>query len=334
MPGFQREKQVVLNYYKALDAADPADTAKVLTSYTGPDYIWRGFHPFHLQSDAARVADLFWRPFKTSVTHMQRRMDVFFAGRNFVDDGASVWVCSMGHLMGLFDMEWLGIQPTGKMVMLRYAEFHKIENDKIAETAFYFDIPHMMMQAGYAPFAQQSAAHMVQPGPATHDGLLYADADADQGERTMQAINAMIQDLGKWQSGLPLTEELARSWHDDMIWWGPAGIGATYTIARYAEQHSGPFRAGLSDRSGTSHIARIAEGHFGGFFGWPNFTAKPTGGFLGLPSSDIDCEFRVIDVYRRDGGKLKENWVFIDMLHFFMQHGTDILGGLKDGSAG
>ena len=28
-----------------------------------------------------------------------------------------------------------------------------------------------------------------------------------------------------------------------MIWWGPAGIGATYTIERYAKQHAGPFRA-------------------------------------------------------------------------------------------
>ena len=33
----------------------------------------------------------------------------------------------------------------------------------------------------------------------------------------------------------------------------------------------------------------------------------------------------MIDVYRREGNKLKENWVFIDMLHFFNQQGVDIL---------
>ena len=261
---------------------------------------------------------------------MQRRMDVFFAGKNFIDDGASIWVCSMGHLMGLFDQPWLGIQPTGKIVMLRYAEFHKIEDGEIAETAFYFDIPHLMIQAGYEPFKKPTAMHLVQPGPATHDGLLFEDAPAAEGQKTMDAMHAMINDLGTWGLGLPLVDELARTWHDDMIWWGPAGIGASYTIERYAKQHSGPFRAAMSDRSSTGHIARIGEGHYSGFFGWPNFIAKPTGGFMGLPPSDKPCEFRVIDIYRREGDKLKENWIFIDMLHFFAQQKIDILGNLKE----
>jgi len=327
---FQAEKQVVREYYDALDSVEIDGISAVLSDYTAAKYTWRGFHPFHLQVSSEVVSTLFWQPFRSAVTHMQRRMDVFFAGDNFIDEDGSVWVCSMGHLMGLFDSQWLGIQPTGKMIMLRYAEFHKVLDGKIAETAFYFDIPHFMIQAGYAPFPDQAAAHFVQPGPATHDGLLFADFDPVEGKKTLDVMHKMISDLGQWNSGLPLEEELALSWHDDMIWWGPAGIGATYTIKRYAEQHSGPFRSGLSDRSGTGHIARIAEGHYGGFFGWPNFRAKVTGGYLGLPCFEKLCEFRVIDIYRREDDKLKENWIFIDMLHFFNQQGIDILGRLKD----
>jgi hypothetical protein len=124
-----------------------------------------------------------------------------------------------------------------------------------------------------------------------------------------------------------LEEELALTWHDDKIWWVPAGICATYTIERYAKQHSGPFLAGFANRSGTGHIARLAEGHYGGFFGWPNFTATPTGGFMGLPGSDKVGEFRVIDIYRRSGDKLAENWVFIDLLHFWKMQGRDFLAG-------
>ena len=329
MLGFQDEKRIVRDYYNALDASPTSGITNTLRQYTADDYTWRAFHPFHLQTDVEQVSDLFWQPFRTAVTHMQRRMDVFFAGDNFIDDDASVWVCSMGHLMGLFDNPWLGMQPTQKMIMLRYAEFHKVVDGKIAETALYFDIPHFMIQAGYTPFPEQAGAHMVQPGPAPHDALLFADAAPTEGQKTMDAMNFMISDLGQWQSGLPLVDELARSWHDDMIWWGPAGIGATYTIARYAEQHSAPFRAAFSDRSGTGHIARIAEGHYSGFFGWPNFRAKPTGGYLGLPPSDKTTEFRVIDIYRREGDKLKENWVFIDLLHFFNQQGVDILANLE-----
>ncbi|MEP5729887.1 MAG: ester cyclase [Sulfitobacter sp.] len=328
MVSFQIEKRIVRDYYDALDGAEGDGISAILERFTAPEYIWRAFHPFHMQTNATAVSEIFWQPFRHAVTHMQRRMDIFFAGQNVIDDGASVWVCSMGHLMGLFDNPWLGIQPTKKIILLRYAEFHKVVDGKIAQTAFYFDIPHFMIQAGYKPFADQAAAHLVQPGPAPHDALLYQDADPAESRKTLDVIHSMISDLGQWQSGLPLEEELAQSWHDDMIWWGPAGIGATYTIARYAKQHSGPFRAGLSDRSGTVHIARLAEGNYGGFFGWPNFTAKPTGGYLGLPSNDNDCEFRVIDIYRREGGKLKENWIFIDMLHFFNQQGVDVLAQL------
>ena len=326
---FQAEKKLVRDFYKSLDAASGEGITSVLKSFTAANYEWRAFHPFNLKTDVQDVSDNFWQPFRHAVTSIQRRMDVFFAGDNFIDSGSSVWVCSMGHLMGLFDNPWLGIQPTGKMVMLRYAEFHQVVDGKITETAFYFDIPHFMIQAGYAPFPEQTAAHMVQPGPAPHDALLFEDAVPKAGQRTMAAINFMIEDLGQWQSGLPLVEELSRSWHDDMVWWGPAGIGATYTIARYAEQHSAPFRAAFTDRSGTGHIARIAEGNYGGFFGWPNFIAKPTGGYLGLPPSDKSSEFRVIDIYRREGDKLQENWIFIDMLHYLKQQGIDILGQIK-----
>ncbi len=325
MTDFQAEKEALRRLHAELDAADPAAVPDVLAAHTAPDYMWRGYHPFGELHGAAAVAARFWQPLKQSLTRLQRRDDIFFAGANEMDGGASIWVVSMGHLMGLFDAPWLNIPPTGKMTFLRYCSFDRVEGGRIAETAMFFDIPHLMMQAGLAPFPPQTAAHMVQPGPLTHDGLLHAPQPAADGAATLAAINAMIGDLGQWQLGLPLEEELARTWADDMIWWGPAGIGASYTIERYARQHSAPFRAGFADRSKTTHIARLAEGHYGGFFGWPNFTARPTGGFMGMPGTNKAGEFRVIDIYRRDGDKLAENWVFIDLLHFWAQQGVDIL---------
>ena len=67
------------------------------------------------------------------------------------------------------------------------------------------------------------------------------------------------------------------------------------------------------------------EGHFGGFFGWPNLTLTPAGGFMGMPASETPGDMRVIDMYRREGEKLTENWVFIDLLHFWKMQGIDIL---------
>ena len=322
----QHAKRLVREYYAALDASEPSRIEQAMAAFVAPDYMWRGFHPFGELTGAASVAERFWKPLRTCLTRMQRRQDIFFAGENLLGGEEGVWVVSMGHLMGLFDRPWLGIQPTHKIAMLRYCEFNRVSDGKIVEAAFYFDIPHLAAQAGLSLFPVQTAAHLVQPGPMTHDGLLFEAQPPEEGRATIAAIEAMISDLGTWRSGLSLTDELARTWHDDMLWWGPEGIGSTYTIERYAKQHSGPFRGAFSDRSKTQHIARVSEGHFGGFFGWPNFSATLTGPFMGMAPTGKRGDFRVIDIYRRQGDKLAENWIFIDLLHFWMQQGFDFLG--------
>ena len=328
---FQKEKNLIRDYYKALDSAQGTDITKVLKNYISEDYIWRGFHPFNEISDAKEVSEIFWQPFRHAFKNIQRRMDIFMAGKNEIDGFESVWVISMGHLMGLFDNEWLGIAPSGKMAFLRYCEFNKVENGKITETAMFFDIPHVMMQVGLNPFPPQTAAHLVQPGPMSHEGLMFEKQDTAEGEKTLATIDFMVNDIRTWkeQQELPLVDELRRSWNEDMIWWGPAGIGSTYTIERYAEQHSGPFRAGFKDRTFNGHICRIGEGNFGGFFGWPNLTLTPVGGFMGMPATGKPGDMRIIDMYRREGDKLSENWIFIDLLHFWRQQGVDILDRIK-----
>jgi len=327
MTEFQTEKALVLDLQNAIEGANPDDMASVLKTAMSPDCFWRGYHPFHEQTGPEAIAEVFWAPLKRAFAHLQRRQDIFFAGRNQIDDGASTWVVSMGHLMGLLDAPWLGIPATGKIVMLRYCEFSRVDGGKITEQALFCDIPHLMMQTGLRPFGPETGQHLVQPGPRTSDGVLLRDAPAEDTQMTVDAINFMVTDISKWSGGKsePLEAELARSWHDDMLWWGPAGIGASYTIERYAKQHSGPFRAAFQDRDFRGHIAKVCEGHYGGFFGWPNLTLENKGGFMGMPATGLKGDMRVIDIYRREGTKLAENWIFIDLLHFWNMQGVDLL---------
>ncbi len=44
-----------------------------------------------------------------------------------------------------------------------------------------------------------------------------------------------------------------------------------------------------------------------------------------MPSGDTKAEMRVVDIYRRAGDKLAENWVFIDILHYLYVQGLDVL---------
>lgn len=329
MSDFQDAKAVVLAYHAALEAATVATVADVLAAHTSPDWHWRGMHPFYEQYGAADVARVFWQPFLTAMTAVQRREDIFFAG----SDKGAVWVCSMGHLMGLFDAPFLGIAPTRKIAMLRYAEFHRVEGGRIVETAQFCDLIHLMHQAGLQPLPPQTAAHLVQPGPRTHDGLLRGTQDPAEGAATLDLINRMIGDIAANSNSGPGAisrdptpqEELQRCWSDRMLWWGPDGIGATYTIDRYVQQHQRPFRTQLGHREFYGHVARFAEGHYGGFFGWSNLSVIPEGGYMGLPATGKRAEMRVVDIYRREGDKLAENWVFIDILYFLKQQGLDVL---------
>lgn len=324
MPDLQSAKKLIRDFHQELMGGKAGSCSEIINRYTASDALWRLVHPFDTCQDNISVAKEFWEPLKSRITSLHQREDIFFAGLNEMDNQASVWVVSMGHLVGLFDHEWIGIKPNGKMAFLRYCLFHKVEDGRIKEITLHADLPHLMAQLGQSPFGTQTGAHLVQPGPRTHDGLLYQPQSEAEGRATLAKINSMIGNLGQWKSNLPLEEELAIDWHQDMVWWGPAGIGSTFTIPRYAQQHSAPFRAGFTNRSKTNHIARLAEGHYGGFFGWPNFTAEPTGGFMGMPAIKTQGEFRVIDLYRRDGDKLAENWVFIDLLHFYKSCGMEI----------
>lgn len=325
----------MLEFREALAAAKLDDVGDVLARFTAPDWHWRGMHPINEQVGAAAVAEVFWRPLLTAFTRIQRRPDIFIAGLNDIDGFQGRWAVEMGHLMALFDRPWLGITPTRRIVMLRFAEFNRIEGDRIVETAMFVDIPHLMAQAGRYPFAPQTGAQLVQPGPATHDGLCYGPTDPDRGAATLAAIDALVGNPRAVALGISEPERLARVWHDDMIWWGPTGIGATYTIDRYLQRHAAPFGAALMEGYRfNGHRCRLAEGSFGGFFGWANLTVTNAGGFMGMPAGPGPADMRVVDLYRVADGKLAENWIFIDLLHWCAMQGLDVLRRMAAVEAG
>lgn len=329
MGKFQEAKKVVRNYFDEMEYATAETVKDVLKKHTSENYSWKGVYPFREKLEdtngADAVADIFWIPFMKAVKHVQRRQDIFIGGNNEISEG--VWVMSMGHLMGLFDEEWLGIKPTGKMISLRYAEFSCVENGKISKTGMFVDLIGFMQQAGAYPLPPSTGQYFVYPGPKNHNGLLFEDAPEQEGIDTLATVNKMVDDLTALnKSGaMGITPDvLEPSWSERMIWYGPCGIGASYTIPRYIAQHSLPFRSSLTDKVFNGHVVRFAEGNFACFFGWPNLSNTPIGGFLGLPGGKVRADMQVVDVYSREGDKLAENWVLIDIPYWLKQQGLDI----------
>lgn len=326
MSRFQSAKLLLRQYMQAMEKASVATVSQVLAEYTNEDYSWRGVYPFREQDDCNSVASVFWQPLMQSFTRLQRREDIFIAGQNMY--GGETWVMSMGNFMGLFDADFLGIPATRRIANLRYAEFSCVQDGKISRTGLFVDLIGLMVQAGVNPLPPSTGIYYNYPGPRHHDGLLHDDAAPADSEVTLALVNAMVQDLSDLNAsgsmGCP-PDVLARTWHEDMLWYGPAGIGASYTIPRYQEQHQLPFREQLGDKRFEGHVCRFAEGNFACFFGWPNLSNSPLGGWLGLPGGSQQVQMQVVDVYRREGDKLAENWVLIDLPWWLAQQGLDVL---------
>ncbi len=330
MKSYQNQKSLILSFYDELEAANADSVGKVISQFTNPDFQWYGVFPFNEQKGADAVAEAFWIPFLSAWSNVQRRQDVFLAGTSEIDN--TDWVISMGHFMGLLDGNWLGFPASRKIAFLRYADFNCIKDGKIIRSSFFCDLIGFMHQLGINPLPPQTGASFIYPGPRTHDGLLFEPQDQRESQKTLELVNRMIgdlTDLNKSENDCPPPDLLTKTWHDDMIWYGPAGIGASYTIPRYQEQHQFPFRRGLKDKVFNGHICRFAEGNYAGFFGWPNLTNTATGGFLGLPASGTAADMRIVDIYRRQGEKLSENWVLIDLPWWLKQQGVDVLERTK-----
>lgn len=325
MSNYQAEKKLVLDYFDALESAGPAKASGVIERYHSEHCQFFGCHPFNELVGPDAIAASFWAPLLRSFTSLQRRQDVFIAGTSEIDGDR--WVMSMGHFMGLFDADWLGIRATHKLAMLRYAEFHCVEQGRIVKTGMFCDIVGLMQQVGVNPLPPQTGASFVYPGPRTHDGVKLEEQCPEQSAHTLELLDMMIDDLDllnkSGEDNCP-PEYLARTWCEHMVWYGPAGIGATYTIPRYQQQHQYPFREGLTDKIYNGHVCRFAEGNYACFFGWPNLSHKPSGGFMGLPGGE-GTHMRVVDVYRREDEKLVENWVLIDIPFWLKHQGLDIL---------
>ncbi|MCX2972979.1 nuclear transport factor 2 family protein [Halieaceae bacterium IMCC8485] len=325
MADYQQNKSLVLEYFDALEGCSADSVGAVLGRFASDDCEFLGSYPFNEMRGHAAITAGFWQPLFNAFQSLQRRQDIFIAGSSEID--GDQWVMSMGHFMGLFDDDWLGIRATRKMVMLRYAEFNCIADGKIVRTGMFLDIVGLMQQVGCNPLPPQTGASFVCPGPRNHDGIVLEQQTEEEGIKTLNVLNAMIADLeelNKTGDDNCSQQYLARTWDENMLWYGPAGIGASYTIPRYQEQHQYPFREGLTGKTYNGHVCRFAEGNFACFFGWPNLSHKPTGGLMGLPGGE-QTHMRVVDVYRREGDKLIENWVIIDIPYWLKQQGLDVL---------
>ncbi|UWR05720.1 ester cyclase (plasmid) [Ruegeria conchae] len=318
-------KALVQGYNAARDVAASGDaTAAACQSYLSSDHTYRGMRPFYDIEGSKALAETVWSPLKSAMSTIQRRPDIFFASHADLDPEAGAWVVEMGNLLCDFTADWLSIPATGKSIYLPYATMSRVLAGTIVETVEFLDILAVLTQAGRNPLAlHQTGGMMMSPGPKTHDGLVCNPLPEDLTRDTYDLTHAMLTDLalGYTSPG----DHLVRFWHPNMNWFGPTGIGVSLSIPGYQRGHTLPFEKKQDVVKIHDWELALAEGNFAAFMWWPCLTLRNTGDYLGVPANDAAAEMRVVDLYRRDGDKLAENWIFIDILHFLAEQGVDLL---------
>ena len=268
-----------------------------------------------------------YAPLLQAVPDLERRDFIVMAGASNGGD----WVGCCGHYMGVFERPWLDIPPTRHLMAMRYHEFFRLEDGMIVEMQALWDIPQVMMQAGAWPMTPSLAVEWVVPGPATEDGIVTAAYDEAKSQASLDLVTAMLVALERSPEGLAAME-IDRRWHRQMMWYGPAGIGSMRRISGFRNWHQIPFLKALPDRSVFKDKGIFfGDGDYVAFTGWPGMSMTITGdGWLGIAPSDQAITMRSLDFWRCENGKIRENWVLIDLLHVYEQIGVDVFARMRE----
>lgn len=291
-------------------------------------------HPINTLRGPEAVGKQVWKPLRHALPDVERH-DYIVAGGHHRDAN---WIGCLGHYIGVFENDWLGIPASRGVVNVRYAEAHELREGKIANSYVFIDFLDLMRQIGYWPLAPSLGREMSWLPPAKQDGVILTPQDNDLSQRTIERILAMHDALGNYNNQPPTRAvldkmEMKYHWHPNFLWYGPAGIGTTRGIKMFEDYHQIPFLVAFPDRGVSGSVGqfiRIGDGHYSVTGGWGYLQATHTGNdFLGVPATGKRVKMRVMDFYRCDDETIVENWVPIDIPHLLLQMGVDIFGRMQ-----
>lgn len=295
-----------------------------------PDAHWRGCHPLNEMHGVNAIAEKVWKPLLTAFPDLERRDNILIGGSYQQRD----YVGMVGHYAGTFKHDWLDIPASGGLIYLRYGEIHQMVDAKIAQSTVLIDVLDVIRQAGFWPLPPSLGVEEMWPGPISADGVVLTEQDPQVSAASLKLTLKMHQSLTNKVVGRENLLAMAqkRYWHPKMMWYGPSGIGTGRGLAGFVDCHQQAFRVAFPDRSsgGSNHYARMADGKYTATSGWPSVVAFHEGGdWLGLAPTGKKVDMRVMDFYLIDEGRIRENWVPIDIIYILLQMGVDVMARVR-----
>ncbi|MCY4542189.1 MAG: ester cyclase [Rhodobacteraceae bacterium] len=324
-----RNKQALLPLRQSMYDFDVARVADRLAKLCHSDAQFHLAHPFETMNGQEEYLEKALLALNRAIPDLERREFIVLANQSLVGQD---WVGCAGYYTGAFVHPFLDIPPTGHQVSMRFHEFFRMVDGRIAEMQALWDIPEVMMQAGAWPMSPSLGREWLVPAPATQDGLDIGCDDCLRSERSLQLVSDMLAALGEYKTGGVEAMQLGRYWHPRCSWYGPSGIGTCRGIAGFRNWHQIPFLNAMPDRVGSVGKGNLfAEGDYVGFTAWPGMRMTVSGdGFLGIAPSGQRITMRSLDFWRCESGLIRENWVLVDLLDVYSQIGVDVLARLRE----
>ncbi|MFN6977312.1 MAG: ester cyclase [Gemmobacter sp.] len=344
-------REQVLGRLRALAEAPAGRLAGAMDRLADPACTWRAAHPMNAVPCTADALARIWHPLRQAMPDLERRDTILLGGRYAGRD----YIAALGQYCGTMRGDWFGIPATGRTVTLRYGEVWQIGADgRAVQATLLWDVLDVMRQAGVWPLAPSLGVEGLWPGPMTADGLRLAPSDPAESRASLEQTLRMHGTLMAHDDTRNLTREALIAmpqrdhWHPRMMWYGPAGIGATRGLEGFVDGHQLPFRIAFQRpqgtieevmaeraRHGAGHYIRLGDGPYSVTGGWPSvYAVHGGGGFCGMPPTGRAVFMRVMDFYLHHEGLIRENWVPLDMLDLFMQMGVDLMARMRAGARG
>ncbi|WP_299504103.1 ester cyclase [uncultured Roseobacter sp.] len=320
----QNTTSEIRDFLNTVIRADDPALQPLCARFLHPGCVFEISYPFEPLQGPQAIIDGFLKPLRAALHHTRRRDEIFISGANRRAEGGD-WIACVTHYLGTFSGAFMGIIPSQKLAFLRSGEFYRIENGQITQARIILDLPDLMRQAGRDPFGGKLGLETLFPGPATHDGVL---PEGSNGAESLDLVEAMLGDLHHYD---PHTGDSKGQtgqdgyWAEDMLWYGPGGIGSNYRWEGFVKDHRAPFLTAFPDRKGGNHYCRIGHGNYAAVSGWPSMTMTHRGDYLGIAPTGRALTLRVMDFYRCADGKIAENWVLLDYMHLMHQMGVDLI---------
>lgn len=242
------------------------------------------------------------------------------------------WYNSTGYFIGTFEQPLFGIPATGKTLYLRYTEMVCVENDQITESYMIPDFIDAMNQAGSNPLRKSLGHDGLVPSPATSNGIQHSVVSLKESEKSAQLVEDMLSCLGRFDGQDLFSMDLETT--------------GTMTLCGTAQQVLARRAVSKVSVTTTKHHScspSLIEVSILRSIFWPKMTTYPqvvghicmvltlvTVAGSVLPQPEKHIELRVMDIWRREGDLLKENWVAIDIVHILLQLGYDVFAQMKE----